>query len=224
VNVPGAAIAVDGQPVAGTVASVSAGVHTLAVSAEGYEDSVLSINVAAPMVVDVTLERAGFLLTVNANVRTARVMVDGVSRGTVPFSEYLPPGPHTVRVSARGYADYVASVVLDGPVTINAALQQGLQAGGTSLLSVAVAPEQLDPDLHGKDPGDSIRIYLDGRLVNPKRELDRIPVAAGRHTVRIVTGALSVDLGEMEFAPGTSYTFELAVDVGIRADRKARTY
>ncbi len=223
-NVPAVRVAVDGETVAGTVASVSAGPHTLVVSADGYQDAVMSINVAAPMVVDVTLERSGFLLTVNANVRAARVIIDGVSRGTVPFSEYLPPGTYTVRVTARGYADYVASIVLDGPVTVNASLQQGLQPGGTSMLSVAVPAEYLDPDLRGRDLGESIRIYLDGRLVNQKRELEKIPVPPGRHTLRIATGALSIDLGEVEFAAGTSYTFELAMDVGIRAERRARSY
>ncbi len=224
VNVPGASISVDGQPVAGTVASVSAGVHTLQVSADGYEDSVLSINVAAPMVVDVALERSGFLLSVTANVRTARVVIDGVSRGTVPFSEYLPPGTYTVRVTARGYADYVASIALDGPVTITANLQQGLQPGGTAFLSVVVSAEYLDPDLREKDLGENLRIFVDGRMVNPKREAEKIPVAPGRHVIRIASGALSVDMGEMEFVAGTSYTFELALDVGVRAERKARNY
>jgi hypothetical protein len=224
VNVPGAAVSVDGQPVAGTVASVSAGVHSLQVSADGYEDSVMSINVAAPMVVDVTLERSGFLLSVNANVRTARVIIDGVSRGSVPFSEYLPPGTYTVRVTARGYTDYVSSIALDGPVTITANLQQGLQPGGTALLSVVVPAEYLDPDLRERDLADAIRIYVDGRMINQKRELEKIPVASGRHSIRIVSGALSVDMGEVEFVSGTSYTFELAMDVGIRAERKARNY
>ena len=146
VNVPGASISVDGEPVAGSVASVSAGAHTLRVSAEGYEDSVTSISVSAAMVVDVALERIGFLLSVNANVKTARVTINGVSRGTVPFSEYLPPGAYTVKVSARGFGDYVASIMLDGPVSINAALQQGPQAGGaTALISFVVPSEFLIP-------------------------------------------------------------------------------
>ena len=217
VNVPGASISSTGSPSPGSVASVSAGSHTLRVSAEGYEDSVTSINVSAAMVVDVALERIGFLLSVNANVKTARVTINGVSRGTVPFSEYLPPGAYTVKVSARGFSDYVASIMLDGPVSINAALQQGPQAGGgTALVSFVVPSEFLDPDVREKDMGSEVRIYIDGRLVNTRRELERIPVAPGRHVIRIASGAFSVQLGEIDFFPGMSYIFELAMDVGIQ--------
>jgi len=222
VNVPNATIVVDGQQIAAAVATVSAGPHTVRVSADGYEDSLSSINVAAPMVIDVTLERSGFLLTVTANVRTARVTVNGVSRGAVPFSEYLPPGTYTVKVSARGFTDYVASVVLDGPITINAPLAQGQAGGGgTAFLTFVVPPEFQDPEFKERDAAESIRIYIDGRLANPKREVERIPVAPGRHFLRVASGAFSIQIGEIEFFPGTSYTFELAMDVSIRGERKA---
>jgi hypothetical protein len=222
VNAANPAIFVDGERIAGSVATLSAGAHTVRVAADGYEDSVTSINVAAPMVIDVTLEQSGYLLTVNANIKTARVIVNGVSRGTVPFSEYLPPGTYTVKVTARGYTDYVASVALDGPVAISASLAPGQPGGGgTAFLTFVVPPEFTDPEMRERDLGENIRIYIDGRLANPKRELDRIPVAPGRHSIRVASGVFSIQVGEIEFFAGTSYTFELAMDVSIRGERKA---
>lgn len=221
VNVPNAVALVDGEPVTGTVATVSAGMHSVRVYAEGYEEYVTSLSVAAPMVIDVTLERSGYLLAVTANVKTARVTVNGVSRGTVPFAEYLPPGTYTIKVSARGYTDYVASIALDGPVTLNASLSQVQPGGGTAWLSFVLPPEFQDPELRERDVFDFIRIYVDGRLANPRREVERIPVPAGRHTIRVASGAFSVQVGEIELFAGTSYTFELAMDVSIRGERKA---
>ena len=221
VNIPNAAIFVDDQQIVGNVATVTAGSHTVRVSAEGYEDSLTSISVAAPMVIDAVLERAGYLLVVNANVKSARVAVNGISRGTVPYSEYLPPGAYTVKVSARGYTDYIASVALDSPVTINANLSQGSAAGGSAFLTFVLPGEFLDPEVKDRSAGDLVRISIDGRLVNPKRELERIPVSPGRHLVRVSSGAFSVQIGEIEFFPGTTYTFELSMDIGVRAERKA---
>ncbi len=221
VSVPNAAIFVDGRQIAGNVATVNSGSHTLRVAADGYEDSLTSINVAAPMVIDAVLERAGHLLAVTANVKSARVIVNGISRGTVPYSEYLPPGAYTIKVSARGYSDYIASITLDGPVTITANLTQGGVGAGSAFLSFVLPPEFLDPDSRDKDAGDPIRIYVDGRLANPKRELEKIPVSPGRHMIRIASGAFSVQIGEIEFFPGTSYAFELVMDIGVRAERKA---
>jgi hypothetical protein len=221
VNLPNAAIFVDGTQIAGNVATVTAGSHTVRVAADGYEDSLTSISVSAPMVIDAALERAGHLLGVTANVKSARVIVNGISRGTVPYSEYLPAGTYTVKVSAHGYTDYIASIALDGPVTIAANLTQGGVGGGLAFLSFVLPPEFLDPELRDRDAGDLIRIYVDGRLANPKRELEKIPVSPGRHMVRVVSGAFSVQIGEIEFFPGTSYAFELAMDIGVRAERKA---
>lgn len=219
VNVPNPAIFVDDRQIPGSVATVTAGSHTVRVAADGFEDSVMSISVAAPMVIDAVLERTGYLLSVSANVKSARVSVNGVSRGTLPYSEYLPPGTYTIKVSARGYSDYVASIALEGPVTIVANLSQG--GGGSAFLSFLLPPELLDPEVRDRDASDLIRIYVDGRLVNPKRELERIPVSPGRHAIRIASGAFSVQVGEIEFFPGTSYVFELAMDLSVRAERKA---
>jgi len=215
VNVPDAAIYVDGAPVQG-VPSVSAGPHSIQVVAEGYQDYSVTVNVAGPSVVDVRMIPAGFLLTVNANVPNALVLVNNMNRGSVPYSEYLPPGMYTVRVSARGFVDYVATVNLDRPLAINAPLAPIVMP---STISFVVPGQYMDPDAHPGDPQGGVRIFIDGRLVNPHREMDRIPVLPGRHRIRVASGVFSVQLGDFDVQPGVSYVLELGMDVKVRAVR-----
>jgi hypothetical protein len=42
-------------------------------------------------------------------------------------------------------------------------------------------------------------------------------VEPGRHRIRIASGAFSVELGDMEISPGTSYVLELGMAVKVRA-------
>ena len=55
--------------------------------------------------------------------------------------------------------------------------------------------------------------------MNPHREMDRIPVAPGRHRIRIASGAFSVQMGDFDVQPGISYVLELGMDVKVRASR-----
>lgn len=214
VNVPGAAVFVDGAQVQG-VPVVTYGQHTIQVSANGYQDYSTVVNVAGPMALDVMMTPLGYLLTVNANVPNAQVTVNNMRKGAVPYSEYLPPAVYTVRVSARGFVDYVATVSLDRPLSINVPLQPAVLP---STLSFVIPDPFLDPDSRQSD----VRIFIDGRLVNPHREMDRIPVAPGRHRIRIASGAFSVQMGDFDVQPGTSYVLELGMEVKVRASRAGR--
>lgn len=214
-NVPNAAIYVDGALVQG-VPIVSAGPHTIQAVADGYQDYAVSVNVAGPSVFDIQMIPAGFLLTVNANVPKALVLVNNMNRGNVPYSEYLPPGVYTVRVSARGFVDYVATVNLDRPVAINAPLTPVVMP---STISFVVPGQFMDPDVHPGDPQGSVRILIDGRLVNTRREMDRIPILPGRHRIRVASGVFSVQLPDFDVQPGVSYVLELGMDVKVRAVR-----
>jgi len=215
INVPHAAIYVDGALVQG-MPVVSAGLHTIQAVADGYQDYSVSVNIAGPSVVDIRMIPAGFLLTVNANVPNALVLVNNMNRGNVPYSEYLPPGMYTVRVSARGFVDYVATVNLDRSVAINAPLTPVVMP---STISFVVPGQYLDPDAHPGDPQGGVRIFIDGRLVNAHREMDRIPVLPGRHRIRVASGVFSVQLPDFDVQPGVSYVLELGMDVKVRAVR-----
>ncbi len=109
-----------GPPIAGW------GTHTIKVSAPGYQDYNASITVNGPTALQVTLMPMGVLLTVNANIQGATVLVNNVAKGGLPYNEYLPAGTYAVRVQAPGYSDFMTSVALNQPITVNAILQPRL--------------------------------------------------------------------------------------------------
>jgi hypothetical protein len=213
VNVAGAIVMVDGVQVAGPQ-RVPAGSHEVQVTAPGFSDYFSTVNVAGPMAVDVALQPAGMLLTVNANVVGALVTVNNVAKGAAPYAEALPPGNYTVRVSANGYNDYITTVSLNQPMTLNAQLERPL---GPPLLTFVFAPTFLDPDVKANDPQGSVKIFVDNRRVNPNQQLDQVAVSPGRHRIRVASGAFSVQLGDMDFQAGMSYSIELTMGLGVRA-------
>ncbi len=122
-------------------------------------------------------------LSVNANVTGAQVMVNNVAKGAAPYAESLPIGTYTVRVFADGYLDYQANVSLTQPVALNIQLQPKPMAPAT--LAVVIPRPFVDPDLRPGDPQTTIQIWVDDKLVNPKRELAGIQIPPGKHRVRI---------------------------------------
>ncbi|MGA2379515.1 MAG: PEGA domain-containing protein [Spirochaetia bacterium] len=211
VGAPGASILVDGADVTGTVARVAPGPHTVSVSAPGFQDYNSVINVTAPLTMDVVLQSTGILLTVNANVNNALVTVNDTPKGPVPYSEYLPPGMYSVRVTAAGYTDYSANIPLNTAVNLNVQLSPAI-----SMLAFVIPPIFRDPDMKPGDSRGQVRIFVDNRLVNPNRELERIPIAPGRHSIRIASGAFSMQLGDLVVQPGQSYVVELTMDMKVR--------
>jgi hypothetical protein len=164
VSVPTVAVFVDGIQVQGTPL-VTPGLHNVQVSADGYQDYSAQVNVAGPLTLNVVLNPVGFLLTVNSNVADATVVVNNIAKGTVPYSEVLPPNTYSVRgVSARGFLDYSATVSLDRPPVITASLQPLMLP---STLSFVIPQPYLDPNVPHDDPRSEVRIFIDGRLVNP---------------------------------------------------------
>ncbi len=214
VNVPSAAVFVDGAQVpAAAAVLVAPGPHTVQVTAPGYQPYSANVNVTGPTTLNVPLALLGFALTVTSNVPGAVVAINNVPKGPAPYSEVLPPNTYTVRVSARGFVDYIATVSLDRPLVITAPLQPVVIP---STLSFVIPQPFHDPDMHPEDPRSEVRIFIDGQLVNPRHEMERIAVQPGRHRIRIASGAFSVELGDIEFRPGTSYVLELGMDVKVR--------
>jgi hypothetical protein len=166
VNAPNAVVIVDGADVTGTVPIVEPGNHNVQVSAPGYADYAALIAVNGPVNLDVSLKRAaGIPFTVTSNVPDATVTVNNVVKGSVPYSDFLPRGRYTVRVTAPGYGDYAATVILDKPFALDAQLQRsGL------LLSINANVPNAQVEINGE---------VRGRI--PYAE--RLP--AGAYTVRV---------------------------------------
>jgi hypothetical protein len=218
VTAPNASIYVDGNEVTGTTPSVIQGSHTIQVTAPGFQDYNTVVQVSAALTLDVPLQPAGFLLTVNSNVADATVIVNNLAKGAVPYSEYLQPGTYTVRVSAAGYYDYIASVALDRAITMNAPLKQMPQpVNQPSTITFEIPPIFRDPNMKAGDPTDVVKIYVDNRLVNPNRELSKIVITPGRHRIRITSGSFSMQLGDITVQAGMSYVIELSLDMKVRA-------
>ena len=211
VGAPGATIFVDGADVTGTVPAVGRGSHTIRVTAPGFQDYNSVVTVTAPLTLDVVLQSAGFLLTVNANVAGATVSVNNTPKGPVPYSEYLPGGTYAVRVSADGYTDFAANIPLNRAVNLAVQLTPAV-----STLAFVIPPGFRDPEMRQGDSRGQVRIFVDNKLVNPNRELDRIPIAPGRHSVRVASGAFSMQVGDLVVQPGLSYVLELSMDLRVR--------
>jgi len=220
VNVPGAVIFVDNQQLPGNQTRVPGGAHNVQVMADGY----LTFNASVMMNGDQTFpvnlqpvppaQPAGFPLSINVNVPDAAVFVDGVQVQGVPI---VAPGPHSVQVAAPGYQDYSTSVNVMRPLTLNVVLNP---LDRPSTLTFVIPRPYLDPDMHPDDPRSAVRIFIDGMLVNPHSELERIAVQPGRHRIRVASGAFSVELGDMEVRPRTNYVLELGMDVKVRVSRE----
>ena len=212
VNVPDAAVLLDGNDVTGTVPYASPGSHDLRVHADGFRPYQATVTITRPTTLDVQLQRLpGFPLTVNANVPNATVLLNNVPKGGTPYTESLPPGGYALRVTAPGYIDFTATITLTRPMTMNVQLQrQALPPTFTVVIpSAYVNTEQ--------GPGDRnrIRIFVDDQQVNARGDAQTFTVPPGRHRIRVASGALSVQVGDVDMQPGASYSFELSMDLRV---------
>jgi hypothetical protein len=175
------------------------------------------------MSIDVALQRLpGFQLTVVANVPNATVTVNNMVRGGTPYMDILPPGPYNLRVSAPGYTDFITTINLTRAMTMNVQLHRQLLP---PTFSIVIPPEYQNPDVRQGDPRSQVRIYVDNQQVNSRNErneMERFQVAPGRHSIRVASGALSIQVGDIDMQPGTSYTFELSMDLKVRVMQAAQ--
>jgi len=214
VNIPSATVVVDGTDVTGTVPNVAPGPHSIQVTADGFRPYQATVNVSGPMTMDVQLKRMpGFLLTVLANVPNATVLLNNQPRGTTPYTENLPPGPYALRVSAPGYTDFVANITITRAMTMNVQLQRQLAPPSFSII---IPPAFMNPEQRQGDPRSQIRIFVDDQQINQRSEMDHFQVSPGRHSIRVASGAFSIQVGDIDMQPGASYVFELSMDLKVR--------
>jgi hypothetical protein len=120
-SAPSAVVSIDGEergtpPV--VVESPAAGVHTIVVSAEGYEDFRHTCETGPGRGCDVEarLRPMGTPVRVEVpdNVREAELWVDGERIGPIPYEGTLPVGSHRMEIRAEGYETHVEQVRLVG--------------------------------------------------------------------------------------------------------------
>ncbi|MFW5926231.1 MAG: PEGA domain-containing protein, partial [Myxococcota bacterium] len=114
---------------------LGAGEHRLFLERPGYERTEREVTVEAgeETALDVDLERVSFgKLRIVANVRGARVSIDGRAAGEVPFEGRLEAGPHRVRVEAEGKKPWESNIVVaKGQLTpVRVQLEPAVPRGG----------------------------------------------------------------------------------------------
>ncbi len=120
-NIPGAQIYVNNQPIKGTVATLPFGTHTVRVSFAGYIEFTTTITVNGNMTVPIMLQPATATVTFQLNPGNAQVFVNNQAiKGNVAT---LPFGTHNVRVTAPGYLDFNTSITVNGNMTVPVTLQ-----------------------------------------------------------------------------------------------------
>jgi hypothetical protein len=166
-NVAGAQVFLNGAPagIAPLKVQLPPGNYSAVVRAKGYNDSTMNFTLNAPMTVSAVLQTASFDLSVDANVRGARVYVDGNLAGASPLILQVVPGVFTVDVKADGYEDYSTQVVVDSPQSVSAAL--------------APSPEYLYVASSVKDA----KVYVDGGYLGTAPA--EFKVAWGPHIVEV---------------------------------------
>lgn len=202
-NVSAVQIKVDGAPIKGNSISVKPGNHTVQVSANGYFDWQQTVNVTANQTVMATLQPLVYNLTVDGNVKGARVFINGNPQGMISYSQDLRPGQYTIKVAEFGYQEWETTINLTGNQKVYAELQPALASVQVSLPSSV---------LNSRDKGAAgkVEIYVDGR-----RQGTSFQLPPGQHEVEILSGGLGVKQ-TITVQPGASYTIEPAMGINLR--------
>jgi hypothetical protein len=215
VSTPGAQVIVDNIDVTGKIPNVTLGSHTILVTAPGYQDYNATIDVQAATTISVVLQPAGVLVTVKTDAPGAEVFINNLDKGAAPFSDYLVPGSYTLQVSADGYADYVATLAVDKAMTINVQLK----ALPPATISFVIPAGFRDTSLRQGDAVGQIKIWVDGKLANPKQEIEKIAIPAGKHKIRVTTGALSLTVPDFVAQSGVSYVIDFTITVQVKTTK-----
>src|SRR6266403_811034 len=101
VNVPTANIFIDNQDINGNTTQIMPGNHTVTVTALGFTTWTQTFSMPAkPTSLNVSLQAAGFPLTVSVNVPGATVIIDN---NVVGNPAMITVGNHVVQVTAPGF-------------------------------------------------------------------------------------------------------------------------
>jgi len=216
-NAPGASISIDGAQIKGNASNLTAGSHSVGVSAPGYVAQNTTINVSRPETFQINLQPATVAVTFSANVGGADIAVGGPGgkfSGKAPFTAQLLPGSYAVNASAGGYQPLSTQVNVTQASGQTFALT--LQPS-TATMNIVIPRNVMDPDT--KDEGllrSMVKVFVDGKLMNAKAEvMGNVAVAPGRHTIRIASGALSFQQ-DFDFAAGGVYSLEVMFGMQLR--------
>jgi sugar lactone lactonase YvrE len=133
-------------------------------------------------------------LTVTSNPTGADIFIDGVQRGTTPYTfTDIAPGTHSVIVSKIGYLGKYSTITLSQgqPSTVDVTLESLQQGTGTGTISVISDP-----------PGAGI--MLDGKYSGKATPYDFSGISSGIHTVEMTLVGYNSYTESVTVVPGTT--------------------
>jgi hypothetical protein len=197
-NAPNAQVSVNGTAMGNAPVNVSveAGTYRVQITAPGYEPYDANVSVTNNTSLAATLKQQSGKINISANVIGADVYLNNVKAGTTPFTADLPFGSYNLKISAPGYQDYAAGIVVSGPQNIVANL---VPLMGTVKLNIS---DRFFGKQH-KNPLGLIDFYVD----NIKQKDLTVSVAPGTHTFRVEFGVIALETNLVVEA-GKTYTLE----------------
>lgn len=189
-NVSGSKIYLNGERQKGTapltITNLSPGTYNLTLQKNGYYDGSRTVNLNDNKTVTINLEARSHTLTVDSNVKGAKVYLNGnLQKGGIPLRmQNLSPGTYDVTVRASGYFDGTATIDLDEDESIQINLQPAV---------ATIIPMKPHPDF---------RVFVDGRQITEPEQVE-----PGQHTVTFTIGTLRAE-ATYTFKAGETYRIE----------------
>jgi hypothetical protein len=97
-------------------------------------------------------------VTITSNIKGAAVYIDNSMKGTAPYTEKLSKGDYSIKVTAKGYKDFVQNVSVSGATTVNAVLEPAtvsvnISANVTAGIILNKKPSGRTPNTLELEPG-----------------------------------------------------------------------
>lgn len=164
---------VGASPLAASV-RVDVGDHVVSAKKSGFLDEPRKVRVTsgAPVKLEVSLEpqqRRADLVVVSPGTPNARVLVDGVDLGPLPFRGVLEPGKHALTVRAVGYKSETRIIEV--------------AFGKENGFSFELAKEAHEARLRVSTGNDRDVVSIDGRVIGKGGFFGSVP--AGEHMLRV---------------------------------------
>jgi len=129
------------------------GKHRIRAEHDGYmpAQTTIAVSSGAPVTAHLRLAKLPGTLRIDTADVAATISIDGVESGRVPGVITMPPGSHTITLSAPRYVDYIASIVIEG-----AGVRQDLKAvlqPSWGTLQISAIPAGAHVAVDGVDSG-----------------------------------------------------------------------
>lgn len=210
-NVGGADVYINGMMVGKTpyVSQLTEGSYTVVVKANGYNDFSQVVRVNGATTVNANLVQAMVQLNLGKLFPGAEIFLNGNKIGVAgsnPFITQVAPGTYTLTIRAGGYMEFSVQITVGPGGYSYTPVLQPLTASYT----FQIPPAILNPDMHG-NPWSQIRVYIDGVAQKDFKG----QIQPGKHTLRMVTGALQIEF-IYDFVAGKSYVIEPFAGITVR--------